>query len=126
MQNHHCYTKRLWGLIRHFLVFVTVFVSASFFFRAKDNADADYLEQVSKKATETDGVADKSRTTVISINMHTQPIDAADFPEINDMEPSRETHILWKIVLLSLITLSIITIIIIKRREQNAKHHKSK
>ena len=49
MQNRYCYTKRLWGLIGHFLVFVTVFVSASFFFRAKDNADADYLEQVSKK-----------------------------------------------------------------------------
>ena len=122
----HRHRKKLQSVAGYLLIFIIVFVSASFFFRAKDNADADYLEQVSKKATETDGVADKSRTTVISINMHTQPIDAADFPKINDMEPSRETHILWKIVLLSLITLSIIAIIIIKRREQNAKHHKSK
>ena len=103
MQIHHHRIQKFRSVAEYLLIFVIVFVSASFFFRAKDNADADYLEKVSKKATETDGVADKSRTTVISINMHTQPIDAADFPEINDMEPSRETHILWKIVLLSLV-----------------------
>ncbi len=125
MQNHHHRIQKFRSVAEYLLIFVIVFVSASFFFRAKDNADADYLEKVSKKATETDGVADKSRTTVISINMHTQPIDAADFPEINDMEPSRETHILWKIVLLSLVGLGII-VIIVKRGGENEKHHKSK
>lgn len=124
MQNHHCYTKRLWGLIGHFLVFVTVFVSASFFFRAKDNADTDYLEQVSKKATETDGVADKSRTTVISFSNQVQIMDVASISEIQDTISTESVPASKNVVVISLIIMSIVTVIIVKRREQNAKHHK--
>lgn len=126
MQNRYCYTKRLWGLIGHFLVFVTVFVSASFFFRAKDNADADYLEQVSKKAIETDGVADKSRTTVISFSNQVQIMDVASISEIQDTISTESVPASKNVVVISLIIMSIVTVIIVKRRGQNAKYHKNK
>ena len=46
----HRHRKKLQSVAGYLLIFIIVFVSASFFFRAKDNADTDYLEQVSKKS----------------------------------------------------------------------------
>ena len=122
----HRHRKKLQSVAGYLLIFIIVFVSASFFFRAKDNADADYLEQVSKKATETDGVADKSRTTVISFSNQVQIMDVASISEIQDTISTESVPASKNVVVISLIIMSIVTVIIVKRRGQNAKYHKNK
>ncbi len=123
MQNHHHRIQKFRSVAGYLLIFVIVFTVSTVVFRVKDRIETARLEKVSENVAE----ADKSITTVASSNTYVWKIDADDIPKADDADPphTQTTHVLRKIMLLSLGGLGVI-VIIVKRGGENEKHHKSK
>lgn len=114
MQNHHHRIQKLRSVAGYLLIFVIVFTVSTVVFRVKDRIETARLEKVSENVAK----ADKNITTITSSNTYVWKIDVDDIPKADDAEPPHTTHVLRKIILLSLGGLGVI-VIIVKRGGEN-------
>lgn len=119
----HRHTKKLRSVAEYLLIFVIVFTVSTVVFRVKDRIETARLEKASANVAE----VDKNITTITSSNTYVWKIDVDDIPKADDADPphTQTTHVLRKIMLLSLGGLGII-VIVVRRGGENERHHKGK